>query len=35
LTTLTLNPQQRIRYHVKRLKDLGQKVELFPIDDAA
>jgi transposase len=30
-----LNPQQRIRYHVKRLKDLGQKVELFPIDDAA
>jgi|RhiMetdeSRZDD1v2_1073273.scaffolds.fasta_scaffold538056_1 transposase len=30
-----LNPQQRIRYHVKRLKDLGQKVELFPMDDAA
>jgi transposase len=30
-----LNPQQRIRYHVKRLKDLGQKVELLPMDDAA
>jgi transposase len=30
-----LNPQQRIRYHVKRLKELGQKVELFPMDDAA
>ena len=23
-----LNPQQRIRYHVRRLKELGQEVEL-------
>lgn len=30
-----LNPQQRIRYHVKRLKELGQQVELSPLDDAA
>ena len=30
-----LNPQQRIRYHVKRLKELGQEVELSPMPDAA
>ena len=30
-----LNPQQRIRYHVKRLKELGQQVELSPMDHAA
>jgi transposase len=30
-----LNPKQRIRYHVKRLQELGQKVELFPMDVAA
>jgi transposase len=30
-----LNPQQRIRYHVKRLHDLGQKVELSPMVQAA
>jgi len=30
-----LNPQQRIRYHVKRLHDLGQNVELSPMADAA
>jgi transposase len=30
-----LNPQQRIRYHVKRLKDLGQQVELSPMVEAA
>jgi transposase len=26
-----LNPQQRIRYHVRRLQELGQEVELSPI----
>jgi transposase len=30
-----LTPKQRIRYHVKRLQELGQKVELLPMDDAA
>jgi transposase len=30
-----LNPQQRIRYHVRRLQELGQEVELSPIPDAA
>lgn len=30
-----LNPQQRIRYHVHRLQQLGQEVELSPIADAA
>jgi transposase len=30
-----LNPQQRIRYHVRRLQQLGQEVELSPIADAA
>jgi transposase len=30
-----LNPQQRIRYHVKRLKELGQQVELAPMVEAA
>jgi transposase len=30
-----LNPQQQIRYHVRKLKDLGQKVELSPMADAA
>jgi transposase len=30
-----LNPQQRIRYHVRKLQDLGQEVELSPIADAA
>ena len=30
-----LNPQQRIRYHVRRLQELGQAVELSPMDDAA
>jgi hypothetical protein len=26
-----VNPQQRIRYHVRRLQELGQEVELSPI----
>ena len=30
-----LNPQQRIRYHVRRLRELGQEVELSPMADAA
>jgi transposase len=30
-----LNPQQRIRYHVRRLQELGQEVKLSPIADAA
>lgn len=30
-----LNPQQRIRYHVRRLQELGHKVELSPVADAA
>ena len=30
-----LNPQQRIRYHVRRLQELGQEVELLPMADAA
>jgi len=30
-----LNPQQRIGYHVRRLQELGQKVELSPMADAA
>ena len=30
-----LNPQQRIRYHVRRLQELGQEVELSPVADAA
>ena len=30
-----LNPQQRIRYHVRRLHELGQEVELSPRADAA
>ena len=30
-----LNPQQRIRYHVRRLQELGQEVELSPMADAA
>ena len=30
-----LNPQQRIRYHVRRLQELGQEVELSPTADAA
>jgi transposase len=30
-----LNPQQRIRYHVRRLKELGQEVELLPVATAA
>jgi transposase len=30
-----LNPQHQIRYHVRKLKDLGQKVELSPVADAA
>jgi transposase len=30
-----INPQQRIRYHLKRLRELGQKVELLPMDHAA
>ena len=30
-----LNPQHQIRYHVRKLKDLGQKVELSPLADAA
>jgi transposase len=30
-----LNPQQRIRYHVRRLQELGQAVELSPMANAA
>jgi transposase len=30
-----LNPQQRIRYHVRRLQELGHQVELSPVADAA
>ena len=30
-----LNPQQRIRYHVRRLQELGQEVELSPMAAAA
>ena len=30
-----INPQQRIRYHVRKLKELGQNVELSPMADAA
>jgi transposase len=30
-----LNPQQRIRYHVRKLRELGQDVELSPMADAA
>lgn len=30
-----LNPQQRIRYHVRRLQELGQEVELSPVAHAA
>jgi transposase len=30
-----LNPQQRIRYHVHRLQELGQQVELSPMPNAA
>jgi transposase len=30
-----LNPQHQIRYHVRKLKDLGLKVELAPMADAA
>ena len=30
-----LNPQQRIRYHVRRLQELGQEVELSPMAKAA
>jgi transposase len=30
-----LNPQQRIRYHVRKLQELGQGVELSPMADAA
>ena len=30
-----LNPQQRIRYHVRRLQELGQEVELSPMVNAA
>ena len=30
-----LNPQQRIRYHVRKLQELGQEVELSPMADAA
>jgi transposase len=30
-----LNPQYRIRYHIRRLTELGQKVELSPMVDAA
>ena len=30
-----LNPQQRIRYYVRRLQELGQEVELSPMADAA
>jgi transposase len=30
-----LNPQQRIRYHVRKLQELGQQVELTPLSDVA
>ena len=30
-----VNPQQHIRYHVRKLQQLGQKVELSPMADAA
>lgn len=30
-----LNPQHQIRYHLRKLKDLGQKVELSPMANAA
>jgi transposase len=30
-----LHPQQRIRYHVRRLRELGQEVELSPMANAA
>ena len=30
-----LNPQQRVRYHVRRLQELGQEVQLLPTADAA
>jgi transposase len=30
-----LNPQQRIHYHVRRLQELGQQVELSPMANAA
>lgn len=30
-----LNPQPRIRYHVRKLQELGQKVDLSPLSDAA
>ena len=30
-----LNPQQRIRYHVRRLQELGLEVELSPMADTA
>ena len=30
-----LDPQQRIRYHVRKLQELGQEVELSPMADAA
>jgi transposase len=30
-----LNPEQRIRYHVRKLQELGQKVALSPLSDAA
>lgn len=30
-----LNPQQSIRYHVRKLQELGQEVELSPMADAA
>ncbi len=30
-----LNPQQQIHYHVRKLKELGHKVELTPMADAA
>lgn len=30
-----LNPQQSIRYHVRKLQELGQDVELSPMADAA
>ena len=30
-----LNPQQRIRYHVRKLKELGQGVQLSALNDAA
>jgi transposase len=31
----SLNPQQRIRFHVRKLQELGQTVELSPIANAA